>query len=142
MKKLSSLIKNTLLILMSMFLMLACSKTEKPLTSRTEIISANWKMQPIDKLDGVEEKAISENGFNTGEWFDAVVPGTVLGSMASTGVIEDPYFGINMQEVEYEQFKQPWWFRTSFSLSASSFSFRASLESPGHSFKNVFAREF
>ncbi|NOR75775.1 MAG: glycoside hydrolase family 2 [Draconibacterium sp.] len=108
--------KIVLLFVVSLFLFSACTMSDKPLTSSTETISANWKMQPVDKLQSVDEKAISESDFNTDEWFDAVVPGTVLGSMVSTGVIEDPYFGINMQKVGYEQFKQAWWFRTTFEL--------------------------
>ncbi len=114
----NSLKKTALLFIVSLFLFSACTMSDKQLTSSTETISANWKMQPVDKLTGVDEKTISESDFNTVEWFDAVVPGTVLGSLASTGVIEDPYFGINMQDVDYEQFKQPWWFRTSFELDA------------------------
>ncbi len=112
----NSLNKTALLFIVSLFLFSACTMSDKQLTSSTETISANWKMQAVDKLPGVDEKAISESDFITDEWFDAVVPGTVLGSMASTGVIEDPYFGINMQDVSYEQFKQPWWFRTTFEL--------------------------
>ena len=75
-------------------------------------------MQPQNKLNDVEDKKISENDFKTDAWYEAVVPGTVLGSMATTGVIQDPYFGINMQSVDPEQFKQPWWFRTNFNLTA------------------------
>ncbi|MBT6766785.1 MAG: glycoside hydrolase family 2 [Prolixibacteraceae bacterium] len=118
MKKLFSLVKSTVLILMSLFLMFGCNNAEMKNTSSNELLSSNWKMQPLDKLAGVDENAISESDFNTGDWYDAIVPGTVLGSMASTGVIEDPYFGINMQDVGYEQFKQPWWFRTTFELDA------------------------
>ena len=88
----------------------------KPVVSSTVMLSKNWKMQPVDKLEGISDEAISQNDFNTQEWFEAIVPGTVLGSMATTGVIEEPYFGINMQKVEYDQFKQEWWFRTSFNL--------------------------
>ena len=52
---------------MSMILLLACLKTEKPIASRTELISSNWKMQPEEKLQGIEEKSISQNEFI---WFD------------------------------------------------------------------------
>ena len=55
--------------------------------------------------------------FNDENWYEAFVPGTVLGSLVTGKVVEDPYFGINMQKVDPEQFKQPWWFRTSFNLS-------------------------
>jgi exo-1,4-beta-D-glucosaminidase len=94
----------------------ACSGPEKPVTSSVRSLSDGWKMQPSDKLTGIEEKSISENGFKPDLWFKAVVPGTVLGSLVSTGIVEDPYFGINMQKVDPEQFKQPWWFRSSFNL--------------------------
>lgn len=75
-------------------------------------------MQSQEKLKDLSDEKISLNGFDTGTWYEAVIPGTVLGSMATTGVIRDPYFGINMQSVDPEQFKQPWWFRTTFNLTA------------------------
>lgn len=82
---------------------------------RTESLLAGWKMQAEDQLQGNEE-AISKSGFNADSWYQAMVPGTVLGSLAAEGIIEDPYFGINMQRVDAGQFKQPWWFRTVFHL--------------------------
>ena len=110
MKKTSTFALIVLAILFS-----ACSEQ---LTSRIETIISGWKMQAHDKLTGVEEEKISENDFKTETWLEAIVPGTVLGSMATTGVIKDPYFGINMQSVDPEQFRQPWWFRTNFNLTA------------------------
>ncbi len=73
-------------------------------------------MKKIDKLEGVTGESISQKNFQTKDWYDAIVPGTVMGSLVSTGVIEDPYFGINMKKVDNEQFKQPWWYRTTFKL--------------------------
>ncbi len=95
-----------------MFLSCSSDKKEGIFASRVVKINENWKMQPEDKLKGVDDALISQNNFNTDNWYQAVVPGTVLGSMATTGVIKDPYFGINMQKVGYDQFKQPWWYRT------------------------------
>lgn len=99
------------------FLMCACSGTDRNVESKVLTISEDWKMQPSDKLTAVDEKNISENGYSTETWYDAIVPGTVLGSLATKGVIQDPYFGINMQSVDPDQFKQPWWFRSAFTLS-------------------------
>ena len=109
--------KKTLTIVL-IILVLALSACSEKLTSRVETISSGWKMQPQEKLNEVEEEKISLSDFGTDAWYDAIVPGTVLGSMATNKVIEDPYFGINMQSVDPEQFKQPWWFRTTFSLTA------------------------
>jgi len=100
------------LIILALFLS-ACSER---LASRVEILSSGWKMQAQDKLDNTEEEKISLNDLGTDTWYNAVVPGTVLGSMVTYKIIEDPYFSINMQSVDPGQFKQPWWFRTAFSL--------------------------
>jgi len=104
------------IFILPVFILSTCNNYDNRLTSRVEMLSSNWRMQPEEKLKDVGEETISLNGFDTKTWFEAVVPGTVLGSMASNGVIEDPYFGINMQSIDQEQFKQPWWFRTTFNL--------------------------
>lgn len=124
-----------LFLIATFLLMSAFRKSDVLVTSRVEVISSNWKMQPADKLKDAEEKSISQNGFNTKSWFKAIVPGTVLGSWATTGVIKDPYFGINMQEVDYDQFKQPWWFRTTFQLKATDLKKKVSLRFNGINYR-------
>ena len=102
------------LYLILAILFTACSQADLKVDSTVRALTDGWKMQPSGKLTGIDEKTISESSFNTDNWYKSVVPGTVLGSLTSTGVIEDPYFGINMQKVDPGQFKQPWWFRTTF----------------------------
>ena len=116
-------------------LICACSQTGSQVGSKVETISSGWKMQASDKLTSVDEKSISENGFNATSWYDAVVPGTVLGSLATKGVIKDPYFGINMQSVDPEQFKQPWWFRSTFNLDAADLKKNISLRFNGINYR-------
>ena len=128
-------VKILFFIIMSFLILSSCTNTEMPVTSRTEVISENWKMQSSEKLEGVDEASISESNFNEGLWLEAVVPGTVLGAMASTGVIEDPYFGINMQKVDPEQFKKPWWFRSSFQLSKADLGKMVSLRFNGINYR-------
>jgi exo-1,4-beta-D-glucosaminidase len=118
-----------------LFAITACTQSEKQVRSSVHTLSGGWKMQPSDKLKDIDEKAISENGFNAGSWYKAVVPGTVLGSLVTTGVVEDPYFGINMQKVDPEQFKQPWWFRTSFNLTAADLKKTVSLRFNGINYR-------
>ncbi len=86
--------------------------------SRTESLTAGWKMQPQDKLMEVSDSLISLDGFDASKWFEAIVPGTVMGSLSTNKVIEDATFGINMLKVDTTQFRQPWWFRTTFNLTA------------------------
>jgi exo-1,4-beta-D-glucosaminidase len=98
--------------------LVSCTGKETPVASRVQVLSAGWKMAPSDKLTGTEDSTVSAKDFDTGSWYEAVVPGTVLGSLATMKVVEDPYFGINMQKIDAGQFRQPWWFRTSFDLSS------------------------
>ncbi len=121
--------------LLLLLLIAGCSITERKSEFRVEALSSGWKMQPEDRLTGIGEQSISENGLDAGSWFEAVVPGTVLGSMATTGVIEDPYFGINMQKIDPEQFRQPWWFRTSFHLDRKDLSKKISLRFNGINYR-------
>lgn len=97
-----------------------CGKVNPVQESRVESLTSGWKMQQQHKLAGVEENLISEKDFDAANWYDAVVPGTVLGSLDEKDVIEDPTFGINMLKLDTVQFKlnQPWWFRTTFHVSA------------------------
>ena len=111
--------KEVWLFIAGLFFMASCNTSEKPLTAKVETLSTGWKMQTSEKMAGTDESSVSLNEFNDADWLDAIVPGTVLGSMATTRYIEDPYFGINMQKVDPEQFKNPWWFRTSFNIEAA-----------------------
>ncbi|MFV0590294.1 MAG: glycosyl hydrolase 2 galactose-binding domain-containing protein [Draconibacterium sp.] len=119
MKQRNYLQKAMWFILGGLFFMAACAPKEKESVARVENLTSGWKMQSGGQLSGLDESSISQNNFSADSWLKASVPGTVLGSMATFGMIEDPYFGINMQSVDVEQFKKPWWFRTAFQLSAN-----------------------
>jgi exo-1,4-beta-D-glucosaminidase len=114
---------------------ISCSNNGSGVASRVEALSSGWKMQPSDKLNGIDEVSISQNDYNADSWYEAVVPGTVLGSLAIKKVVEDPYFGINMQKIDPEQFKQPWWFRKSFDLSGSDIKKKVSLRFNGINYR-------
>jgi exo-1,4-beta-D-glucosaminidase len=115
--------------------MTSCRKSGSQVDSRFEVLSSDWKMQPADKLNNVDEMSVSLNDFNADSWYEAVVPGTVLGSLATKKVVEDPYFGINMQKVDASQFKQPWWFRKSFHLTAEDLGKKISLRFNGINYR-------
>jgi exo-1,4-beta-D-glucosaminidase len=114
---------------------LSCTGKVSRVASRVEILSSGWQMQPAGKLINVDEPSISLNDFNSDSWYAAVVPGTVLGSLATKGKVEDPYFGINMQKVDPSQFSQPWWFRKSFDLSATDMGKEISLRFNGINYR-------
>jgi len=125
----------SLLVFVPVFFQTGCKETgSEPLSSRMSL-TENWKMQPSGKLEGVADDQVSLSSFNDDNWYQAVVPGTVLGSLVSTGAVEDPYFGINMQKVDPEQFKQPWWFRTSFNLDGNDLKKHVSLRFNGINYR-------
>lgn len=108
------------LLLVPSFLYVGCRKAPVGSDAKVVSLTSDWKMQPTNKLKGIEDKAISENSFDAQSWYKAEVPGTVLGALALNDVIEDPTFGVNMQKLDTVKYKlnQPWWFRTSFKVSA------------------------
>ena len=122
-------------ILFIAVIVITCGKDGKHEAYNTKALSSNWMMQSSERLKGIDEATISQNTFDDQSWYQAIVPGTVLGSMATTGVIEDPYFGINMQKVDPEQFKHPWWFRTTFNLDATDLKKNVSLRFNGINYR-------
>ncbi len=64
------------------------------LTSQPSAGSARWQMMQNDKA-GAQGAQISQSGFATRSWQNAIVPGTVLNSLVADGVYPEPYFGLN-----------------------------------------------
>jgi exo-1,4-beta-D-glucosaminidase len=75
----------------------------------------SWKIQSTDQVS-LGGQDISTSGFNTGTWYDAKVPSTVLASLVEQGQYQDLYFGVNLKDVPKERFEQPWWYRSEFVL--------------------------
>ena len=117
------------------FMSMSCSNSEALMTSSVVPISSGWKMQSSEKLTNIDDATISSPDFDTQSWYESIVPGTVLGSMTTNGVIEDPYFGINMQHVDPEHFKKPWWFRTTFNLKEEALKKMVSLRFTGINYR-------
>lgn len=60
---------------------------------------------------------ISTTAERTEQWLPASVPSTVLATLVQNKVYVDPFVGTNLKEIPTEQFENPWWYRTEFSLS-------------------------
>ena len=126
---------STILLIFFVLFISGCKKTVNVNTSRVEVITDNWRMQPAAKLEQIDEQLISQGGFDTQSWYQAIVPGTVLGSLATHQVIEDPTFGINMRNVDTLQFQQPWWYRTTFRLTGADLKKNVSLRFNGINYR-------
>jgi hypothetical protein len=85
----------------------------KPIADGAYSISSGWELaaRPRVHADGA---SISLTGFSTREWYNAVVPGTVLTSLVKQGVYPDPYFGLNNLHIPDSLCREDWWYRTTF----------------------------
>src|SRR6476646_9323510 len=64
------------------------------LTSQPQSAAGRWQMVQSEKA-GAEGARISQSGFATRSWQNAIVPGTVLNSLVANGVYPEPYYGLN-----------------------------------------------
>ncbi len=112
-----------------------CNKNSLTDISRTEVLSENWKLQRNSKLADKTGDVISQSNFKTDNWLNAVVPGTVMGSLVANGEVKEPYFGINLKNVDKEQFVQSWWYRNVFTLTADDLTKNVSLRFKGINYR-------
>jgi exo-1,4-beta-D-glucosaminidase len=103
--------------------------------SDVKMLRENWKLQIADKIQNPDGALISTEGFNTDNWLNAVVPGTIMGSLVANNIIKNPYFGINLKKVNKKQFEKPWWYRTSFNLTKEDFDKTISLRFNGINYR-------
>ena len=61
---------------------------------------------------------ISKDSYKAGNWTKSVVPSTVLGALAASEKYPDIFKGLNLNNIDSEQFKVPWWYRTTFNVEA------------------------
>lgn len=88
--------------------------------------NVEWKMKKANTVNDVVEE-ISRVGYNTQDWIDAVVPGTVLTSLVYNKQLPDPYYADNnaieknlipdISKVGRDYYT--YWFRCEFDLPAS-----------------------
>jgi len=115
-------------------------RKEKPLTIDDEKqILKEWKLESSTQVSD-KESVISSSGYNVDKWTDAVVPTTVLRALVKAGIYPDPHFDLNDLQIpdasdelnkrlnlgQYSHlkghpnaFKDPYWFRTTFSVPAA-----------------------
>ncbi len=118
----------------SLVLLLASIAYSQVATSETDrsLKIEKWVLQTSVKVSDSGE-TLSLAGAQTENWLPAVVPGTVLSSLAKDNVVPDPYYGINLRNLigdrfdsdkiqpdlpmdSESQFFVPWWYRTEFTV--------------------------
>jgi len=97
-------------------------------------LSENWKIQ--------SSRHVSESGMVlstvqevTDSWIPAKVPSTVLGTLVSNKIYQDPYSGENLKNISTEPFEVPWWYTTVFELDTDQAENFAALNFDGINYK-------
>jgi exo-1,4-beta-D-glucosaminidase len=93
-------------------------------------LRTGWQIQSSAQV-GQSGEALSKAGYSTGGWYAATVPTTVLAALVENNVYPDPYYGLNLKKIPgYREgrwlvmpkgspFRDPWWYRTEFTLPES-----------------------
>jgi len=104
---------SSLLLIALAFLLYSCGK---PARVEEQLLTDNWSIISSKKvtLDGVALTSTSH--LDLTQWVKTKLPTTVMGALTEAGIIKDPFFGKNLENIPKTDFQDPWWFRTSFDL--------------------------
>ncbi|HEY4196640.1 MAG TPA: hypothetical protein VGM63_13945, partial [Mucilaginibacter sp.] len=95
-------------------LILSCCFVCFVLISQAQNITRlQWKLHPQSETTG-DGAQVSSPAFNTVNWINAVVPGTVFYSYVKAGKEKDPDYGENIYQVDKSRYNRPFWYRTEF----------------------------
>ena len=88
-----------------------------PFIERVQTLSELWYVQSSAKVKATGAE-ISQSGFPLENWYPAVVPSTVLGTLVQNNIYPDIMAGDNLKNVPEEPFKVSWWYRREFLVEA------------------------
>lgn len=109
----NSLIKSLVLSSCIAATAVSCGKQELPVGDI--LLSDGWKVQSSAKVSSSGEE-ISSARIEVGEWYDAVVPSTVMGTLTRNGIYTDVLEGDNYKNIDKSLFDATWWYRTEFTM--------------------------
>src|SRR5690625_1073662 len=94
-------------------LLFAGCRLSPMLQSPDRLLSAHWEIQSAEQVKA-SDTAVSTVSFHPKDWYPALVPGTVLGSLVEDSVFTDVFFDQNLKKIPGSLFDSPWWYRTIF----------------------------
>ncbi len=85
-------------------------------TLAKQLISLNdtWQLKDFEPGEGVASRAFAPE-YSTPDWLPALVPGEVHTSLLAAGRIPEPYYGTNVEQVQWVE-RREWWYRLSFEV--------------------------
>lgn len=105
-------------ILLVTFLLRAIIATASTLGQTTTIPS--WKVQSSSKT-GDDAATLSSPELDTSAWYTIGSHGTLMAALLENKVFTDTdlFYSINLQNVDYSQFRVPWYYRSTINLSST-----------------------
>jgi len=76
-------------------------------------VTGGWEMAQADAVTS-SRGYLFDKEYDTSEWYNATVPGTVLTTLVDQGVYPDPYYGINNMAIPDDLCRTDWWYRIAF----------------------------
>jgi exo-1,4-beta-D-glucosaminidase len=113
-------------------LLASCSKKSVLMSDRIPL-TQNWLIQRSDSLK-LSGSVISGETVDTGIWYKAVVPSTVMGTLVANGLYPNLFMADSLLKVDPAPFAHSWWYRTRFVLPASNKGRQVSLHLDGVSY--------
>ncbi len=82
-----------------------------------QLISLNgtWQLKDYEPGEGVRGRVFAAE-YSTQEWLPAQVPGEVHTSLLAAGLIPEPYYDTNVEQVQWVE-RREWWYRLNFAVS-------------------------
>jgi exo-1,4-beta-D-glucosaminidase len=103
------------LVAVASLALVSCARTERGALENTIYLADGWSIQ-ASSLCARPAKDIATAGFDGTGWYKTATPSTVLAALVRSGKYPDPFYARNLESIETEQFRQPWWYRTEFTL--------------------------
>lgn len=77
------------------------------------LLTGGWELAESSTVIAAG-KSLFSSDLNTGNWYNATVPGTVLATLVNQGVYSDPYYGVNNLAIPESLCRTDWWYRIMF----------------------------
>ena len=88
-------------------------------TENEYVLFSGWEMAEADQVVCAGQSIFNPD-FNTSDWYNATVPGTVLTTLVDQGVYQDPFFGLNNLSIPESLCRKDWWYRLPLALPQTS----------------------
>ncbi|MGB4577511.1 MAG: glycoside hydrolase family 2 TIM barrel-domain containing protein [Paludibacter sp.] len=86
-----------------------------PLAANDFVLTSGWELAEAWKLTA-NSGSVFQPDYDTKNWYNATVPGTVLTTLVDQGIYPEPYFGVNNLSIPDSLCRTDWWYRISFRI--------------------------